>query len=128
LISSSDRRILDELDPDSTQSARDRQLIGNQPAGNLSTPGFHRRPVISTESIHGKTRKQLGNPQPARLAFQLEARLTQSTILSNVSLQTKHATTRYAEFAARKLCNVSVWFAGSWQTFQETPSTQWQKN
>jgi len=128
LISSSDRRVLDEFDPDSTQSARDRQLIHNQPAGNLFTPRSHRRPVISIESIHGKTRKHLANPRPARLAFQLEARLTQSKILSNVSRQTKQAITRYAELEARKLFNFSVRFRGSRQTFQETPSTQWQKN
>jgi len=124
LISSSDRRVLDELDPDSTQSARDRQPIQNRPAGNLFAP----QPVISIQSIHSKTRKHLAIPRPARLAFQLEARLTQSTILSNVARHTKHSVIRHAELEAWKLSNRRAWFTGSWQTFQETADTQWQKN
>jgi hypothetical protein len=116
------------LNPDSTQSARDRQLIHSWPAGNKFTPFPHRLAVISIETIHGKTRERLANPRPARLAFQLEARLTQSTILSNVPGQTKQAITRHAELDTRKLFNFSVRFSGSEQTFQETLSTQWQKN
>jgi hypothetical protein len=137
LISSTDRRVLDELDPDSTQSARDQQPIPNRPVGTVGAqasglqvfPLLSRpqRPVIPIESIHGETRKHLANPQPARLAFQLEVRLTQSTIFSNVSRRMNQPI-RCAEFEARKPFNFSVRFAGSGQTFQETSSTQWQKN
>jgi hypothetical protein len=119
---------LDELDPDSTHSARDRQPIQNRPAGTLFARWFHQRPENSIQSIHGKTRKHLANPRPARLAFQLEARLTQSTILSNVAGHSKHTVIRHAELEAWKLSNLRAWFRGSWQTFQETPDTQWQKN
>jgi hypothetical protein len=116
------------LDPDSSQSARDRQLIPSWPEGNFFTPLSHQLPVIFIASIHGKTRKHLATPRPASLAFQLEARRTQFTILSIVSSQTKHAITRYEELAARKLFDFSVRLAGSQQTIQETLSTQWQKN
>jgi len=85
------------------------------------------QPVISAASIHGQARKRFANPQPARLAFQLEARLMQSTILSNVSRRIKQLA-RGAELEAWKLFNFSVLFAGSWRTFQETTDTQWQKN
>jgi hypothetical protein len=128
LISFSDRRVLDELDPDSTQSARDRQPIQNRAAGTLFARWSHQRPEIPIQSIHSKTRKHLAIPRRARLAFQLEARLTQSTILSNVARHTKHTVIRHAELDAWRFSNLRAWLTGSWQTFQETPDTQWQKN
>jgi hypothetical protein len=73
-------------------------------------------------------RQHLANLRPARLAFQLEARLTQSTIFSSVARQIKDPVTRCAELEARQLFNFSVSSTGSRQTFQETSSTQWQKN
>lgn len=128
LISSSDRRVLDDLDPESTPSARDRQHIHNRPAGNLLTPGSHWRPVISSESIHSQLRKHLAKPRLARLALQLEARLPQFTILSSVFRQTKNPTSQAARLEADKLFNFSVRSTRSRQTFQETSGTQWQKN
>jgi hypothetical protein len=91
-------------------------------------PRSQRRPVFSIEPNHGKTRKLLANPRLARLAFQLEACLTQSTILGNVFRHTTHPVNRDAELDAGKLFNSSARATGSWQTFQETLSTQWQKN
>jgi hypothetical protein len=76
-------------------------------------------------------RKRLANSRPARLAFQLEARHTQSTILSNVFRPADQPITRCAQLQAWKLFNWSErsdYGAGSGQTFQETSSTQWQKN
>jgi hypothetical protein len=73
-------------------------------------------------------RKRLANPRPARVAFQLEARLTQSTILSNVTRHAAHPFFRYAELDAWKLFNSREVGGGSWLTFQEKSSTQWQKN
>lgn len=72
-------------------------------------------------------RKRLANSRPARVAFQLEARLTQSTILSNVS-SAEHRSIRYPQLQAAKLFNSSDRCNSPWQTFQETLSTQWQKN
>jgi hypothetical protein len=42
------------------------------------------KPVISRKSLRSQTRLRLANPRSARLARQLEARLPQFTILSNV--------------------------------------------
>jgi hypothetical protein len=90
------------------------------------------RAVISFESINSKTREHLSIPRPAHLAFQPEPRLTQFTILSNVNRQTDHATSSSIELAAemrtRMLSDCSDWFPGKESTFQETSSTQWQKN
>jgi len=144
LISSSDRRVLDELDPGSTQSARDRQPIHNRPAAHFPGPQAfslqpYPRPVIFIESIHGNTRKRFANSRPARLALQLEARLTPTTISNNVSRQTRQPDVRYLQSfvgarhavplpGARQPFDFSVRRSGSRQTFQETSSTQWQKN
>jgi hypothetical protein len=127
------------LDPNSTQSGRDRHSIHDRPAGNLTgeqafslrVPPIslppHSQPVISFASIHGQARKRFANPQLVRLAFQLEARLMQSTILSNVSRHKKQLA-RGGELKARRPFNFSALSASSWQTFQETTDTQWQKN
>ena len=128
LISSSDRRVLDELDPDSTQTARDRQPIHNRPEGELFTPRSHRRPVITIQSIHGQTSNRLANPRPARLAFKLEAQLSQSTILSHVFRHPEDPIICLAELKSAKTFERSIGSTGSWQTFQETSTTQWQKN
>jgi hypothetical protein len=146
LISSSDRRVLDELVPDSTHSARDRQSNFYRPAGDSSRAQLSnllflpfRFPLsgIFIESTHGKTRKRLANSQPARLAFQLEARRQRTTILSNVPRKTERSTTRFAKLQTRKSFDsgdrrlsaaVSAIPFVSRRTFQETLSTQWQKN
>jgi hypothetical protein len=128
LISFSDRRVLDDLDPDSTQTARDRQTFQNRPEGDLSSPPFHRPPVITITSIHGQTSNRLANPGPARLAFQLEASLGQSTILSHVCRHPEDPGVRFVEIEALEPCDQSVGSNGSWQMFQETATTQWQKN
>jgi hypothetical protein len=128
LISFSDRRVLDELDPDSTQTARDRNTIQIRPEGDPVTPQSHRRPENTFESIHGKTSNRLANPRPARLAFQLEAQPGQSTILSDVCHHTEDPVIRSAELKARKHFNPSMRSSLSWQMFQETTTTQWQKN
>jgi hypothetical protein len=73
-------------------------------------------------------RKHLANPRPARLAFQLEARLTRSTIFSSVARRITVPVTSHAELEARQLFSFSGPLTGSRQTFQETSSTQWQKN
>jgi hypothetical protein len=139
LISSSERRVLDELDPNSTQSGRNRQPIHDQAAGSLTgeqasslrvspiSPRAHPQPINSAASIHGQARKRFANPQPGRLAFQLEARLMHSTIFTNVSRHNKQLAC-CAELEARKVFSPSARLTGSWQTFQETPDTQWQKN
>lgn len=128
LTSFSDRRVLDELDPDSTQSARDQQPIHNRPAGDLFSPQSHRPPVYSIESSNSQTRKHLANPLPARLAYRLEARLTLATILSNVYRSTEQSVIRYTELKAEMPSELQRAGARARATFQETTSTQWQKN
>ena len=127
-MSSSDRRVLDELDPDSTQTARDRQLIHNRPEGELFTPQSHRRPVVIIQPIHGQTSNRLANQRPARLAFKLEAQPGQSTILRNFCRQTKDPIIRYAELKALKPFNPSAGSISSSQKFRETSTRKWQKN
>jgi hypothetical protein len=157
LTSSSDRRVLDELVPDSTHSARDRQsnffyqrpdalsaaqtsslhplLLLRAPANSPQALPF-RLPLSATfiESIHGGTRKRLANSRPARLAFELEARRKRTTILSNVSCDTERSTDRFAELKTRKSFDSSdrrstaAISVVARQTFQETSGTQWQKN
>jgi hypothetical protein len=108
LTSFSDRRVLDELDPDSTQTVRDQQPI-HRPEGDPITPRFYRqphcRPENFIESIHGGTRKRSANSRLARVAFKLEARLTQSTILTNVFRHAEHPFIRSADLKACKLFN-----------------------
>jgi hypothetical protein len=128
LNSSSDRRVLDDLDPDSTQTARDRHSIHHRPGGDSFTPQLNRPPVIITESIHGKTSNRLANPRATRLAFQLEAQFGQPTILSHVCRHTGDPISRRVDLRGAKPFNPGVGSTGSWQTFQETTTTKWQKN
>jgi len=156
LTSSSDRRVLDELVPDSTHSARDRQSNFYQQPDVLSaaqTSSLHsllslparaispqalpfRLPLSATfiESIPSETRKRLAKSPPARLAFQLEARRKRITIFSNVSRDTERSTDRFADSKTRmsfdssdRRSTAATSFVAR-QTFQETPGTQWQKN
>jgi hypothetical protein len=132
LISSSDRRVLDDLDPDSTQTARDRHSFPNRLEGDLLTPLFnrqlHQRPVINTESIHSQTTIRLAKPRPARLAFQLEASPGQPTILSDAGRHSEDHSVRFVEIEALEPRNRSVGSTSAGQAFQETVNTQWQKN
>jgi hypothetical protein len=141
LISFSYRRVLDEPDPDSTQSARDRQAIHNPPKGDLQGPQaitilqvfpLQRRPntqpLVSRKPIHDEMLMRLAKPRLARLALQLEAPFSQSTILSNVFRYSERPTRGNAKLEAGKLLNFAARFAGSRETYQETSSTQWQKN
>ena len=112
--SSSDLRALDEADPDRNQSARDQHPVLSRPEGEPFTPLSYRPPVISTKSVYSETRKRLANPRPARLAFQLEARLGHLTVLSNSSRHTEHQTIRYAPVEgqqARLTLSVDVFMA-----------------
>jgi hypothetical protein len=140
LISFSDRRVLDEPDPDSTQSARDRQAIHNWPKGDLQGPQTtilqvfslqrlpNSQPLISRKPIHDEMFMRLAKPRLAGLALQLEAPLSQSTILSSVFRHSERPTRCNAKLEAGKLLNFAARFAGSRETYQETSSTQWQKN
>jgi hypothetical protein len=138
LISFSDRRVLGEPGPDSTQSARDRQAIHNQPKSDLQRPqttSLHplrrlsnTQLLISRKPIHGEMLMRLAKPRPARLALQLEARLSQSTISSNVFRHSEHPVRCNAKLEAGKSLNFATRSAGSRETYQETSSTQWQKN
>jgi hypothetical protein len=129
LISSSDRRVLDELAPDSTQTARDRQPVHNWPKGDLFTPRFSRQPywpVIINQTIHSKTSNRFANSRPTRLACQLEAQLDHSTILSNVCPEIADLIVR--QLGSFETFNPGAGSSSSPQTFQETATTQWQKN
>ena len=85
LNSSSDRRVLDQEHPVSSQPARDRQSIKFRPGGSNSTPLSERRPANSHESISSATCKRSANRLSARLAIQLDARPQPFRIFSNVS-------------------------------------------
>jgi hypothetical protein len=140
LISFSDRRVLDEAPPDSTQSARDRQSIHHWPTGDLqgaqasslTVPSLsrppHTWPETSSKSISGETHCRLAEPWPVRLAFQLEAHPRQSTILSNVTRLPENPIRRVAELESAWTLNFDARFKGLRPTFQETSITQWQKN
>jgi hypothetical protein len=80
-------------------------------------PHHQRWLTIFVKSIRGETRKHLANPWLARVAFQLEARQTQSTILNNVSRDNKTLVTRCAELEARKPPHFGVRHAGTARTF-----------
>jgi hypothetical protein len=139
LISFSDRRVLGELHPDSTQSARDRQSIHHWPVGDSrgaqtssvsSLPRqIHNRPKTSSKSISGKTHRRLASPwPPLRLALQLEAHFGPSTILSNVSRQPEHLTLRNEKLPAIGRSTFALGSQDSRQTFREISTTTWQKN
>jgi hypothetical protein len=141
LISSSDRRVLDELHPESTQSARDRQPIHHWPTGGdlqgPQTSNLHVFPLpqlsrprqaISSKSISGETHCRLAQPWPVRLALRLEAHAGQSTILSNVSRHPEHWIMCDAELQAGKPFNQGARSTGSREMHQEKSTTQWQKN
>jgi hypothetical protein len=151
LISLSDRRVLDIPDPDLTQSARDRQPSHNRHHGQLQGPrqtrlrSFSIQPNLefSITSFRGERRKRLAKPRPVRLAYQLEARpceivgarhavplphFGQFTILSNVTRYLASTGYGQAPMKAKKFSTDSTRSTSYRESFQETTSTQWQKN
>ena len=90
--SSREPRVLDEVGPDSNQSARERQPILNRPKlgpqasrRHLSLlPTLSKHPVTSSKPIYDETLSRFVTSRPARLALKLEAPLGQFTIFSNV--------------------------------------------
>lgn len=126
LNSSSDRRVLDEKDPDPNQTARDRQsqhrLPGSDPleaqamrsmprslaAVLSSVPAFpfqprrNARPLITFNSIHSVTFNRNAHQGPERPAFQLEAQSDHFTILSDLCRHTEQLKIRYASLKARR--------------------------
>ncbi|MGH9871800.1 MAG: hypothetical protein ACRD9S_04945 [Pyrinomonadaceae bacterium] len=140
MISFSDRRVLGELHPDSTQSARDRQSIHHWPKGglpgtqssSLQVPSLSRLPNIrlriSSKSISGETHCRLAKPWPVRLAFQLVAHVGPSTILSDVWRHPEDLTMRDAKLEAIGPFDLRARLTGSLETYQETTTTTWQKN
>jgi hypothetical protein len=140
LNSSSERRVLDRENPDSNQSARDRQPIQIRPEDNsleaqtssqqmvslLNLPDIP--PETTTNPIYSAMLQRLAIRRLTRLALRLEARLRQFTTFSSVSRHTEPLTNQSACLMARRIANTGCGFSLLWQTFQETSSTQWQKN
>jgi hypothetical protein len=69
------------LDPDSTQTARDRQLIHHRRTGDLlevlifsQHPALSSPPAITTNLVYGETNRRLAYLRPERFAFWLELR------------------------------------------------------
>jgi hypothetical protein len=126
LNSSSDRRVLDEEDPDPNQTARDRQSQYKRPGYDpleaqavrsmtrsfaamssgvracLFQPGRNVWPLITFNSVHSVTFNRNAHQGPARPAFQLEAQHDHFTILSDVSRHTEQSKIRNAFLQARR--------------------------
>ena len=136
----SERRVLDRKNPYSNQSARDRQPIYIRPEdSSLEAQAssqqvvspltlFNIRPETTANPIYSAMPGRLAIRRPTRLAFQLEARLRQFTIFSSVSRHTEAPTNQSACLRTRRIANTGCGPSLLWQTFQETSSTQWQKN
>jgi hypothetical protein len=71
---------------------------------------------------------RLAKTWPTRLALKLEAHLGQFTILSNVSRHAASTTLVTQELKAEGLSQEGTRSTSCREHFQETSSTQWQKN
>jgi hypothetical protein len=72
--------------------------------------------------------RRFANLHAASIALELEARLLQFTILSNVSRHAEQTSSRYVQLRTWKSFDSSDRSASPRQMFQEKLSTQWQKN